>query len=154
VEEEEEEELLSFVDSLDYEGYMEGIEDPEVQTMMRELRKGEGVMTEAEEQRWKKDFVTVLNHLAMREAKGETMAERAASLAGLSEGGESVVSRMTESMRQKMIAASEQRSAIAAGEHQRKADGAWDSSTVAGDVIPPSCLPYPDHAVPSQSLHR
>lgn len=105
--------------------------------MMQELRKGEGVMSDAEEKAWKKDFVTVLNHLAMKEAKGESLAEKAASLAGLSDGGMSTVSRMTESMRQKMMAASETRSAIAAGEVKKAQDGAWDASTVAGDVSGP-----------------
>ena len=105
--------------------------------MMEELRKGEGVMTDEEERKWKKDFVTVLNHLAMRDAKGATLEQKAMSLAGLSEGGESHVSRMTESMLRKMEAASEQRSAIESGARKRKEEGGWDTSTNAGDV---SCL--------------
>lgn len=104
---------------------------------MDELRRGEGVMTDDEERRWKKDFVTVLNHLALRDAKGASLEEKAMSLAGLSEGGESNVSRMTESMRRKAEAAMEQRSAISAGVQKRKEEGTWDASTIAGDVSSP-----------------
>ena len=112
--------------------------------MMEELRKGEGVMTDDEERKWKKDFVTVLNHLALRDAKGATLEQKAMSLAGMSDGGESHVSRMTESMMRKMEAAQEQRSAIESGILKRKEEGVWDASTNAGDVsvlnLTRSCL--------------
>ncbi|KAK3287513.1 hypothetical protein CYMTET_4980 [Cymbomonas tetramitiformis] len=73
-EEEEEAELLSFVDDLDYDQYIEGCDDADLKEALRLMAEAEAEAPSLEdamqEEKWKSNFAIAMNHLANKDAVG------------------------------------------------------------------------------------
>ncbi|KAG2449424.1 hypothetical protein HYH02_005571 [Chlamydomonas schloesseri] len=141
LEEAEEEELLKFADDLDFDSFMASLDDPELQESVQALRGADGKgPAPGEEKAWRQNLVKAMNHVAMRQVAARRAAAAAGgdrddvgSVAGMSEGGASVLSRATAASRMKSEAAAAKRAALAEG--GAEGGGNWESSTRAGEDV-------------------
>jgi len=130
---EELDDLLSFADELDYDKFIEEFNDAEMSEMVAAMEEAErpveeggvGPMSEEGKKIWKKNFVRAMNHLAGKAAAGTAMAE--AEAAG---GRDPELMSATASTRAREHAT---RAKIDRLRAVKDDEGAWDSSTVAGD---------------------
>ena len=109
---------------------------------MQALRGADGKgPAPGEEKAWRQNLVKAMNHVAMRQVAARRAAAAAAggadrddacSIAGMSEGGASMVSRATAASRMKSEAAAAKRAALAEG---GEGGGNWESSTRAGEDV-------------------
>ncbi|KAK9825742.1 hypothetical protein WJX74_003409 [Apatococcus lobatus] len=86
-EQKEEEDLLGFAASLDYDAYLDDLDDAELKTALQEAKRPDANEHPEDKAKWRKSFVKALNHLAGMQAKPGP--KPAASCTAASQAGQS-----------------------------------------------------------------
>lgn len=136
VEEDEEAELLAFVNDLDVDSFLSDLDDvTKIMAELEEQDKAKGEVVAKESAAYKARLVRAMNDVALRKAQAAGQARRAAadamSIAGRSDAGESTISKGTFASQQRLDAAAARRAELA----ERAVEPDWDASTRAGDDV-------------------
>ncbi len=131
-EDDEEEELMSFVDNLDYDSYMDDFDQAEENAIDAVVKKVGDEESLEDEKKWKKSFVTAVN-----EAINDEIMEKNLNGSGSDEEdeeGDGEEADETRSMRSGVTRASRmsRMSRMSRLSKKEGSEGEWDSSTVVG----------------------
>ncbi|KAF5833676.1 hypothetical protein DUNSADRAFT_9947 [Dunaliella salina] len=120
----EEDELLAFTEQLDFDAYIDQLDDVELKDAFQELqdidKKG------GDEKAWQKSFVRACNHAAMRHVQKEKRPANSDD-----EGDDNCA----QSIGSRSIAPTRLRAKNALREALEQKQGQWDASTRAGDDV-------------------